>query len=195
MDIFEQAKNRINILDVCDLLGIKLNRNYKALCPFHRENTPSFSVHPDKNIFCCFGCGKNGDAISLVSQLLNMKPLESVKYLNDMLHLGIEINGKKPDMNKVNKYLQMKKAENMFKKWENETFQLLCDAYHVLVDWEKLNNPKEDNYIYALKNIGYIGYMIDEVFIYGTKEDKIWFKKNNGKVVEQCKMIIEMKKY
>jgi len=54
MNIFEQAKNRISILDVCNLLGIKLNRNYKCLCPFHKENTPSFSIHPDKNIFYCF---------------------------------------------------------------------------------------------------------------------------------------------
>lgn len=56
MDIFEQAKNRISILDVCNLLGIKLNRNYKCLCPFpdHKEKTPSFSIHPDKNIFYCF---------------------------------------------------------------------------------------------------------------------------------------------
>lgn len=191
MDIFEQAKNRISILDVCDLLGIKLRRN-KSLCPFHKENTPSFSVHPDKNIFYCFGCNKGGDAITLVAELLNIKPLEAVKYLNDVFHLGIETDGKKADMKKVNRYLQIKKAEESFKRWENKTFQLLCDAYHVLVDWKNIKNPKNDNYIYALKNIDYIGYMIDEIFIYGTKEDKIWFKKYNGKVVDQCKEILTM---
>ena len=110
-----------------------------------------------------------------------------------MLHLGIEINGKKVDMQKVNRYMQVQKAEKMFKKWENDTFQLLCDAYHVLVDWKKISNPRNDDYIYALKNIDYIGYMIDDVFIYGTKEDKMWFKKYNGKVVERCKKILEMK--
>lgn len=134
-----------------------------------------------------------GDSITLVSELLNMKPFETVKYLNDMLHLGIEIKGKKVDMQKVNRYMQVQKAEKMFKKWENETFQLLCDAYHVLVDWKKILNPRNDDYIYALKNIDYIGYMIDDVFIYGTKEDKMWFKKYNRKVVERCKKILEMK--
>lgn len=134
-----------------------------------------------------------GDSITLVSELLNMKPFETVKYLNDMLHLGIEINGKKVDMQKVNRYMQVQKAEKMFKKWENETFQLLCDVYHVLADWKKISNPRNDDYIYALKNIDYIGYMIDDVFIYGTKEDKMWFKKYNGKVVEKCKKILEMK--
>ena len=60
MNIFEEVKNRAKIIDVCDLLGIKLNRNYKCLCPFpnHKEKTPSFSVLPDKNIFFCFGCGE-----------------------------------------------------------------------------------------------------------------------------------------
>ena len=56
MDIFKEVKSRVKIVDVCNLLGIKLNRNYKCLCPFHREKTPSFSVHPEKNIFSCFGC-------------------------------------------------------------------------------------------------------------------------------------------
>lgn len=56
MDIFQEAKQRINILRVCDLLGIKLDRHNKALCPFpnHNEKTASFSIKPDDNIFCCF---------------------------------------------------------------------------------------------------------------------------------------------
>lgn len=59
MDIFKEVKNRVRITDVCSLLGIKLDRNNKCLCPFpeHNEKTPSFSVHPNKNIFACFGCG------------------------------------------------------------------------------------------------------------------------------------------
>lgn len=125
--------------------------------------------------------------------MLNIKPFEAVKYLNDMLHLGLDIKGNKVDKNKVNIYIQQREARKRFEKWENETFQLLCDAYHVLADWKKILNPRNDNYIYALKNIDYIGYMIDDVFIYGTKEDKMWFKKYNGKVVERCKKILEMK--
>lgn len=134
-----------------------------------------------------------GDSITLVSELLNIKPFETVKYLNDALHLGLDIKGKRVDKNKVNIYMQQREARKRFEKWENETFQLLCDAYHILADWKKISNPRNDDYIYALKNIDYIGYMIDDVFIYGTKEDKMWFKKYNGKVVERCKKILEMK--
>ena len=53
MDVFQEIKQRVNILQVCDLLGIKLNRNRACLCPFHRENTPSF--------FCSFSSPSNSE--------------------------------------------------------------------------------------------------------------------------------------
>ena len=92
MDIFKEVKKRASILDVCNLLNIKLNKNNMCLCVFHKERTPSFSVLPSKNIFCCFGCGKKGDAITLVSELLNISNLEAAIYINDSLGLGIETN-------------------------------------------------------------------------------------------------------
>lgn len=56
MDIFQETRDKVKILDVCNLLGIKLNKNYKCICPFpdHKEKTPSFSISVSKNIFYCF---------------------------------------------------------------------------------------------------------------------------------------------
>lgn len=189
MDVFKLVKERVDILDVCRILGIQLNRNNMCLCPFHKEKTPSFSVLPSKNIFNCFGCGKKGDSITLVSEMLNLKPLESVKYINERLNLGIEIGKSNFDNAEINKYVQRKKAIEEFNKWENETFQLLCDFYRQLDKWEKIGDPQNEKYIYALKNKAYIGYLIDEVFIYGTNEEKLWFKRNNREVVKKiCQM-------
>ena len=47
----------------------KQGRNYFGLCPFHGENTPSFSVSIDKQIFHCFGCGAGGNVFSFLMEL------------------------------------------------------------------------------------------------------------------------------
>src|SRR5699024_3336607 len=44
----------------------KQGRNYFGLCPFHNENSPSFSVTKEKQIFHCFGCGKGGNVITFL---------------------------------------------------------------------------------------------------------------------------------
>lgn len=107
-----------------------------------------------------------------------------------MLHLGIDIKGGKYDTNRINLYIQQKEAKKRFDSWENETFQLLCDLYHKLFSWKTIADIEKDEYIYALKNIDYIGYLIDEVFIYGTDEEKLWFKRNLGKKVDEWKKMI-----
>jgi len=61
-------------VSIVDVVGqyvqlTKAGRNYKGLCPFHNEATPSFLVSADKGIYKCFGCGEGGDAISFVSKM------------------------------------------------------------------------------------------------------------------------------
>ena len=187
MNIFQEVKERANILQVCDLLGIKLDRNNKCLCIFHKENTPSFSIHPQKNIFSCFGCGKTGDVIKLVEEALNISAFESAKYLNDALGLGIEINSKSyVNKSYVNKFKQKRQSREKYLKCENETFQLLCDYWKALMKDKEIEDPEDEVYIEACKKEGYISYLIDEIFIYGTDEDKLWFRKYERKVVEDC---------
>ena len=131
-----------------------------------------------------------GDSITLVSKILNISPFEAVKYLNDMLHLGIDIKGRRVDQNKINLYLQQREAKKRFDEWENKTFQFLCDLYHKLSEWKKIQDPEKDEYIYALKNIDYVSYLIDEFFIYGTDEEKLWFKRNYRKKVDEWQKIL-----
>ncbi len=52
-----------------------------ACCPFHNENTPSFSVSPKNNIFKCFGCGVSGDAIQFVKKIENVDFIETIKII------------------------------------------------------------------------------------------------------------------
>ena len=68
----------------------KAGRNFKALCPFHSEKTPSFIVTPEKNIFHCFGCGAGGDAISFVMRTENISFPEAAALLAK--RAGIELD-------------------------------------------------------------------------------------------------------
>lgn len=72
----------LNIIDVCNEFGIKLDRNNKSHCIFHDEKTPSFTVTPEKNLFYCFGCGKGGDAVRLKALILEVPDGEILKSIN-----------------------------------------------------------------------------------------------------------------
>ena len=52
-----------------------------GLCPFHKENSPSFFIFTNTNTFNCFGCGKNGDVISFIQETKNVDFKEALRYL------------------------------------------------------------------------------------------------------------------
>lgn len=83
-EAIEDLKSRIDIVDVIGR-QVQLKRagaNYKGLCPFHNEKTPSFIVSPQKQIFTCFGgCGASGDVVSFVMRYYNMEFNEAVEKL------------------------------------------------------------------------------------------------------------------
>ena len=72
--------------DVVEIVGryVQLKKggaNFMGLCPFHGEKSPSFSVSPTKQFYHCFGCGKNGNAISFLMDHVGMTFIEAVKDL------------------------------------------------------------------------------------------------------------------
>ncbi|MCK4994003.1 MAG: DNA primase [Candidatus Omnitrophica bacterium] len=92
-----------DILQLCDITEIiagyiplkKAGRNFKALCPFHHEKSPSFVVSPDKQIFHCFGCGAGGDVFSFVMKNERMEFPEAVKFLADKVGVRIVTESEK----------------------------------------------------------------------------------------------------
>jgi len=58
MNKLQEVKDRIDIISVAEYFGLKLDRAYKCICPFHKENTASMSFSKSKQIYKCFGCGK-----------------------------------------------------------------------------------------------------------------------------------------
>lgn len=130
-----------------------------------------------------FGCGKAGDCITLVSELLNINAYEAAKQINNIFALGVDF-GQKISYVEVNKYKQKNNALEAFKEWRNKTFQLLCDYLHILWHWEDLKDPENELYIEALQEIDKVQYYID-FFMEGTQDDLLWFYKNNKKRSEK----------
>ncbi|MEA5051564.1 MAG: DNA primase [Oscillospiraceae bacterium] len=82
-DFLLELHERNDIVEVIDTyVGLKRRgRLYTALCPFHNEKTPSFTVYPDTQSYYCFGCGAGGDVITFIKQKENLEYIEAVKLL------------------------------------------------------------------------------------------------------------------
>ncbi|WCM91997.1 DNA primase [Acidovorax sp. NCPPB 2350] len=81
-------------VDVVDIVGryVQLKKggaNFMGLCPFHGEKSPSFSVSPSKQFYHCFGCGKNGNAISFLMEHAGMGFVEAVNDLAQQVGLQV----------------------------------------------------------------------------------------------------------
>ncbi len=111
-DIIEEIKSRNDIADVIsNYIQLKPSgSNYKGLCPFHGEKTPSFHVNTSKQIFKCFGCGEGGDVVSFIMKIENLDFMDSVKFLAEKS--GVEIN-KKIDQKTKLKLEKIKKLQEI----------------------------------------------------------------------------------
>lgn len=90
-DVVDEIRKANNVVDVVgEYVQLKKQgRNYFGLCPFHGENTPSFSVTNEKQIFHCFGCGKGGNVITFMMEIEGFSFFEALRFLAE--RGGIEI--------------------------------------------------------------------------------------------------------
>lgn len=87
--IIDEIKSKNDIVDVIGSY-ISLNDKNKALCPFHDDHSPSFSVQKDKQIYKCFSCGESGNVITFVQKYNGITFIEALKMLAD--RAGIPLN-------------------------------------------------------------------------------------------------------
>lgn len=134
-ELIEELKNRISILDIADEEGIKIQkrgRNYFACCPFHGENTASFSLSPEKKMYKCFGCGEQGDVIDLLEKMRGITQKEArdilLKRAGLYKHKGQFKQWKQPEP----------EPGTVDKKAYYSLYHHLCD-----VKWEMKNRAKK----------------------------------------------------
>jgi DNA primase len=111
--------------DIVDVIGSclplkKTGANFAALCPFHKEKTPSFNVNPHKQIFHCFGCHKGGDVFTFVKEYENITFPEAVKRLADRAKIPLEYSqnpGEQQAHHLKDQLLQI--HEQITQRWKN----------------------------------------------------------------------------
>src|SRR5688500_1023458 len=85
MDQIEEVKRKTDIVElISETVELKrAGRNFKGLCPFHGEKTPSFMVTPELQIFKCFGCALGGDVFRYVQEFEKVDFPQALKILAD----------------------------------------------------------------------------------------------------------------
>lgn len=113
-ELIDEVKSKNDIVDIIGSY-INLNDKNKALCPFHNDHSPSFSVHPDKQIYKCFSCGESGNVITFVEKFLGISFQEAVKLLADKS--GIKLNISTPKkITRFDKYYEITDTANKYFK-------------------------------------------------------------------------------
>jgi len=180
-EILEEIQSSLSIVDVIDeyVKLKKIGKNFKALCPFHIEKTPSFIVSEDKQIYHCFGCGEGGNMFNFTMKHLNMKFPEAAEFLANKV--GIKIPEK-----------QSFKKDSLFDKIY-QVNKIATSYYHQLLG----RSQKTNDYI---KNRGFKKDIVDKFLIgYATAD---WeglrnFAKRKGfsdKLLQEAGLVLPGKK-
>ena len=114
-ETIDEIQSQNSIVDVISECGVALKqagRNYQALCPFHEEKTPSFSVSPEKQIFYCFGCQTGGNVISFLQKHEGKTFMEAIEWLAERANISLPTRDAKSsarqklinDLSELNKF-------------------------------------------------------------------------------------------
>ena len=106
-DIVELIKEKVALS--------KNGTNYKGLCPFHNEKTPSFNVSSNKQFYHCFGCGASGDAIKFLTEHDHLTFIEALSKLAQAANIEMPDSTKKNDIT-YNLFISNKKAADFYNK-------------------------------------------------------------------------------
>tara|TARA_B100000315_G_scaffold259008_1_gene313194 strand:+ start:1996 stop:3804 length:1809 start_codon:yes stop_codon:yes gene_type:complete len=105
-DIVQLIRERADIVDtVSGHLRIeKSGQNFKGLCPFHSEKTPSFTVSPSRQMFHCFGCGTGGDIFSFIMKINGESFASAVRHVADLIGVNVPSLDEHPDEKRTAKH-------------------------------------------------------------------------------------------
>lgn len=172
--LFERIKNSVTALQAARAYGLSVNRNGKALCPFHPDRNPSMKV--DRRYYC-FGYGATGDSIDLTAQLLGIGKKEAAIRLAIDFGIGSEATPKTVNLSpKVD--------------WQRHAVSVLLEYRRLLKMWAADYAPRKFAALWhplfceALSQKASVEYLLDELLISG-KEDAHLLKRDFREEVER----------
>ena len=183
----EEIKDKIKLSQVIGKnlsLKKKDKSNFIALCPFHKEKTPSFSISDEKGFYHCFGCGKNGDVFSYVMETENVGFLDALSNLAEQAGIKMSDYNTSEESDLTVLYNLIKRASDSYiknfnspigEKARNYLIQRNVDSSLIsdyLIGYS--GNVKSNQYLVSslLKE----GYVLDDIIKVGLAKKS----KNNG---------------
>ena len=147
-DILRQFNNKVTLSEFVGkyIKVIPRGNNHIAICPFHNEKTPSFSINNEKGLFYCFGCGAGGNVFNFLSKYKGMSFYESLKYVAN--YLGIEL---KNNLNPRNQFRDNSVFEIL--KYANQFFTKKINVNREVLDYLKKRSINQE--LINQFNIGY----------------------------------------
>lgn len=136
MNLFQNVKYGVNCREAAERYGVSINRQGKALCPFHNDRHPSLYVADDH--FYCFACGAHGDVIDFAANFFDLPLYEAAQRL--AADFGVDAN-QPPTKEVLEKRRQKAEAQQLM---ENERLcvSVLSDYARVLRSWKMQYAPQ-----------------------------------------------------
>ena len=197
--LIEEVTQRNDIIEIIsEYVDLKkTGKNFKGLCPFHNEKTPSFMVSEDKQLFHCFGCGEAGDVIKFIMKIENLDFIDALELLAEKCNIDLsqyknnDYNSEK--INRKNKLYEINREAALYFyrnliRTKNEGIKYLLNRGlsidiikkfglgYAINDWERLNR-------YLLSK-GYKQELIYETgLVIKRKENKGYYDRFRNRVV------------
>lgn len=165
--VFEAVKAAIPLPEAAKRYGLDASGTGMICCPFHEDRTPSMKLYEDH--FYCFGCGKHGDLVDLLSELFCIPPYEAACKLAD--DFGVDQYAEVPRR-------AAEKELRSFREKQLRCQRVLSEYLRLLTKWKSQYAPSDpfaelnDRYVEACQMIDAIDYLTD-LLIIGTLEQRI----------------------
>ena len=185
----DELKQRVPLSKIVSR-RVSLKKNgiiHKGLCPFHKEKTPSFTVHDHKGSFYCFGCHESGDIISFVQKLEKYSFEESIKFLAEIAGMELPKEDKKIEEQHLKKLSVIELLEKA-SKWYQKQLKLSTNynAYEYFKNRGVNDSDIKDFSLGYAPNIGLLSFFRKEnVNLDLMVEAGLAIKADNGSYLER----------